>query len=79
MALKLPGGDAFAYMDSNTAEDPDSGKLLWTLGYAWAATAGVPLASTLQQLYKHPVSLHSISSKKQAVNIMAFQPEEKHW
>ena len=42
-------------MDSNAAQD-SSGKLVWTLGYDWAATLSVPLADTLQQLYKHPVS-----------------------
>lgn len=51
-ALKFPRGDAFAYMDSNAAQD-SSGKLVWTLGYDWAVTSGVPLAYTLQQLYKH--------------------------
>jgi hypothetical protein len=55
MALKFPGGDAFAYMDSNAAQD-SSGKLVWTLGYDWAVTSGVPLAYTLQQLYMHAVS-----------------------
>ncbi len=54
-ALKFPGGDAFAYMDSNAAQD-SSGKLVWTLGYDWAVTSGVPLAYTFQQLYTHPVS-----------------------
>ena len=51
MALKFPGGDAFAYMDSNTRENP-SGNLAWKLGYGWADIGGNPLASTLQQLYK---------------------------
>lgn len=51
-AVKFPGGDAFAYMDSNAAQD-FSGKLVWTLGYDWAVTSGMPLAYTLQQLYKH--------------------------
>ncbi len=42
-------------MDSNAAQD-SSGKLVWTLGYDWAVTSGVPLADTLQQLYMHAVS-----------------------
>lgn len=52
MALKFPGGDASAYMDSTTIADV-TGKLSWTLGYDWAATQNTALAETLQQLYKH--------------------------
>ncbi len=66
MALKFPGGDAFAYMDDNSVED-STGKLMWTLGYDWAATSDVPLAATLQQLYKHPVS--SLSSNLRRTHI----------
>ena len=57
VALKFPGGDAFAYMDSNGIADV-TGKLVWALGYDWAATHGTALAETLQQLYRHdePVS-----------------------
>ena len=57
VALKFPGGDAFAYMDANSIADV-TGKLSWTLGYDWAATRYTALAETLQQLYKHndPVS-----------------------
>ena len=61
MALKFPGGDAFAYIDSNTAVDA-SGKLLWSLGYAWAATKGAALASTLQQLYTQSVGALNASA-----------------
>lgn len=56
MALKFPGGDASAYMDSNTIADA-TGKLVWTLGYDWAATQGTALAETLQQLYRHDESV----------------------
>ena len=62
MALKFPGGDAFAYMDSNTSVDT-SGKLSWSLGYDWAATKGAALATTLQQLYTKSVGALNASEK----------------
>ena len=59
MALKFPGGDAFAYMDSTTTADI-TGKLSWTLGYDWAGTQYTALAETLQQLYKHNDSVSGL-------------------
>lgn len=69
VAVKFPGGDAYAYIDSTTKEDLE-GTLPWHLGYGFAATHAEALAATLAPVYNRSVRAQTYSL---ALTIMAIE------